>query len=173
MSWADLLQPDIYASNGVLHLVSSLLIPEGALILTPEKYLLALNCTSFVSLLHSVNLTTLINSTDAKYTILAPRDDVLSVFGDETLPDKGTDELKRLLQYHFLPGRWRPEDLKNGMLVETALMEPGLDGGRQVLSVDVDDALKERHIRFGGAGTIGDHSKSPNSFLSSEFSKFL
>lgn len=90
---------------------------------------------------------------------------MLSVFGGDELPEKGSDELKRLLQYHFLPGRWTPKHLKDGMLLETALEEVGLDGGRQVLSVDVDDALKERNIRFGGAGTIGDHSECSFSFI--------
>jgi solute carrier family 25 (mitochondrial carnitine/acylcarnitine transporter), member 20/29 len=160
VSTADLIQPDIYASNGVLHLVSSLLIPDGTLQLTPEKYLLALNCTSFVSLLHSVDLTYLINTTSSKYTILAPRDDVLNLFEDGDLPEKGSEELKRLLVYHFIPGRWTPKKLKDGMLLETALEEAGLDGGRQVLDIKVSDDLKgnDRHVRFGGAGTIGEHS---------------
>ena len=160
VSTADLIQPDIYASNGVLHLVSSLLIPDGSLQLTPEKYLLALNCTSFVSLLHSVDLTSLINTTSSKYTILAPRDDVLNVFEDGDLPENGSEELKRLLKYHFIPGRWTPKKLKDGMLLETALEEAGLDGGRQVLDVKVSDDLKgnDKHVRFGGAGTIGEHS---------------
>lgn len=159
ISSAGLVQPDIYASNGVLHLVDSLLVPPGAFQLTPEKYLLALNCTTFVSLLHSVNLTSLINDTESKYTILAPPDDVLSIFGDGELPEKGSDELKRLLQYHFIPGRWTPKKLNDGMLLETALEEIGLAGGRQVLSVEVgsdDKKLEDKSIRFAGAGTIGN-----------------
>jgi solute carrier family 25 (mitochondrial carnitine/acylcarnitine transporter), member 20/29 len=164
VSTADLIRPDIYASNGVLHFVSSLLVPEGALQLTAEKYLLALNCTSFVSLLHSVNLTHLINDTDAKYTILAPRDDVLSVFGDGGLPERGSDELKKLLSYHFLPGRWTPKKLRDGMLVETELKEAGLDDGRQVLGVEVNEDKKKQQdsqkaIRFGGAAIVGNPSK--------------
>jgi solute carrier family 25 carnitine/acylcarnitine transporter 20/29 len=157
ISSSELIQPDIYASNGVLHLVSSLLVPPGTIQLTPEKYLLALNCTSFVSLLHSVNLTSFINDTDAKYTILAPRDDVMAVFGNGELPDRGTEELKKLLQYHFIPGKWTPEKLKDGMLLETALQEPGLEGGRQVLHIDVTDDDK-KSFKFGGAGVVGDHS---------------
>jgi len=46
-------------------------------------------------------------------------------------------------------------------LLESALEEAGLDGGRQVLGVEVSDDLAgggNRHVRFGGAGTIGDHS---------------
>lgn len=156
ISEADLVEPDIYASNGVLHLVSSLLIPPGALQLTPEKYLLALNCTSFVSLIHSSNLTALINDTETEYTILAPSDDVLSVFGQSELPKPGSDELKRLLQYHFIPGRWTHKKLESGMLLETALEEEGLDGGRQVLDIQLSDSGKK--VFFGGASVVGDPS---------------
>jgi solute carrier family 25 carnitine/acylcarnitine transporter 20/29 len=162
ISSARLVQPDIYASNGVLHLVDSLLIPPGALQLTAEKYLLALNCTTFVSLLHSVDLASLINDTEAKYTILAPKDDVLSLYGDGELPERGSDELRKLLQYHFIPGRWTPKKLQNGMLLETALKEPGLGGEPQVLGVHVSsDGEKKsgKSFRFGGAGIIGESSK--------------
>ncbi|KXN83881.1 Periostin [Leucoagaricus sp. SymC.cos] len=155
----ELIQPDIYAANGVLHLISSLLIPEGALQITPEKYLLAFNCTSFVSLLRSVNLTDLIQDTEKKYTILAPKDDVLSIFGDNELPEKGSPELRKALQYHFIPGHWPAKKLYDRMLLETALEEEGLDGRRQVLAVDVNhgtDKGASTSIGFEGAGVIGD-----------------
>lgn len=154
---ADLVEPDVYAANGVLHTVSSFLIPSGALQFTPEKYLLGLNCSTFVSMLHSVNLTYLINDTEAQYTILAPKDDVITLGGDDDLPDKGSEELKRLLQYHFIPGRWTQKKLRDGMLLETALEEPGLSGGRQVLTVEVsEETKKDPTIRFGGAGVLGE-----------------
>lgn len=160
ISSADLVEPDIYASNGVLHLVSSLIIPPGALQLTPEKYLLALNCTNFVSLLHSADLTSLINDTETKYTILAPKNDVLSIFGHSDLPERGSEEMKKLLQYHFIPGYWTPKKLASGMLLETALEEKGLDGGRQVLAVDVhEDKSDSKKVFFGGASVIDEPSK--------------
>lgn len=169
VSSAELVEPDIYASNGVLHTVSSLLVPPGALRLTPEKYLLALNCTSFVSLLHSVNLTSLINDTDSQYTILAPRDDVIGLFGDDDLPERGSEELKKLLEYHFIPGKWAPAKLRDGMLLETALTELGLDGGHQVLGIEVSDDGKkdgaDRTVRFGGAGVIGDTIEVNNTLI--------
>ena len=163
ISEAELIQPDIYASNGVMHTVSSLLIPEGALQLTPEKFLLTLNCTNFISMIHSVNLTHLINDTDAKYTILAPQDDVILAYGDEGLPEKGSNDLKRLLKYHFLPGRWTPKTLKDGLLIETKLDEPGLAGKAQVLEASIshhsnEDIQAAPSISFGGASTIGDPS---------------
>jgi solute carrier family 25 (mitochondrial carnitine/acylcarnitine transporter), member 20/29 len=123
-----------------------------------------------------VDLTHLINSSTTKYTILAPPDDVLNVFEGGDLPERGTEELKRLLQYHFIPGWWTPTKLKDGMLLETALEDVGLDGGRQVLDVDVSDDLKpegNRHVRFGGAGTIGDPSGSQSYFLIGVTDQFL
>lgn len=166
VSTAELIKKDIYASNGVLHTVSSLLFSPDALKPTPEKYLLTLNCTTFVSMIHSVNLTTLINSTNEEYTILAPKDEVLKLFtgDDDGLPDVGTDELKRLLSYHFLPGKWKPGQLKDGMLLETTLEETGLEGARQVVDIAVsprdEKQKKERSIRFGGASILGDSSES-------------
>ncbi|KAA1467901.1 hypothetical protein DENSPDRAFT_847864 [Dentipellis sp. KUC8613] len=168
VSDAEIKQPDIYASNGVLHTVSSLLIPPGALQLTPEKFLLTLNCSNFISMIHSVNLTYLVNDTDSKYTILAPKDDVISMYGDGDLPEKGTEELKKLLKYHFLPGQWRPKKLKDGMLVETELDEPGLDGGRQVLGVEVEGKGKAESspsIRFDGASVVGDPLEINNTII--------
>ncbi|OSD03552.1 FAS1 domain-containing protein [Trametes coccinea BRFM310] len=166
VSEAELVERDVYASNGVLHTVSSLLIPEGTLQLTPEKYLLALNCTEFVSLIHSVNLTHLINDPEAQYTILAPNDDVLKLFGHHDLPHRGSDELKRVLQYHFIPGKWSPKKLEDGMLLETALEEPGLDGGRQVMAIEVTDEGKKKEqsksIRFAGAGVMGEQVEVGN-----------
>lgn len=166
VSSATLVEPDIYASNGVVHTVSDLLIPPGAIQPTPEKYLLVLNCTSFVSLLHSVNLTSLVNDTDAHWTILAPRDDVIDVLGDDGLPPPGSDELRKMLQYHFIPGKKTQKKLKSGLLLETALVEPGLDGGRQVLSVDVsDDAEDKKSIAFGGASIIGEPVEINNTLI--------
>lgn len=169
ISSSKLVEPDIYASNGVLHTVDSLLLPPGALQLTPEKFLLALNCSSFVSLLHSVNLTGLVNSTESKMTILAPQDDVISLFTDGDLPERGSDELRRLLEYHFIPGQWIPTKLKDKMLLETALKEPGLSGGQQVMEVEVTEADKklasEWRIRFGGASVLTDPVEVNNTVI--------
>jgi len=165
VSAGSLIHQDIYAANGVLHLVSSLLIPEGALEITPEKYLLAFNCTTFVSLLHSVNFTDIIHDTKTKYTILAPNDDVFSIFGNDPLPEKGTSELRKALQYHFIPGHWPAKKLHDRMLLETELKEEGLSDGRQVLAVDVsgdDGGNIDASIGFDGANVIGDPSKLPD-----------
>ncbi|KAH8099422.1 hypothetical protein BXZ70DRAFT_895131 [Cristinia sonorae] len=168
VSTAELVESDIYASNGVLHTVSSLLIPEGALKVTPEKYLILYDCSQFVRLLHSVNLTSLINDTETHWTILAPQDDVMAILDNGSLPESGTDELKKMLQYHFIPGKQTQKKLKDGMLSETALEEPGLDGGRQVLGVEVTESRKkgeDKSVRFGGASTIGEPLEIDNTLI--------
>ncbi|KAF5385521.1 hypothetical protein D9757_005414 [Collybiopsis confluens] len=166
ISSAQLIQPDIYASNGVLHMISSLLTPTGTLQLTPEKYLLSLNCSSFVSLIHQSNLTALINNTDAQFTILAPSDDVLSILSGEELPAPDSEEMRKLLSYHFIPGIWASTQFHSGMLVETALQEPGLGGNRQVLRVEVDAEMQEgdewKYLRFGGAKVLREPVKVNN-----------
>ncbi|GAA5892238.1 uncharacterized protein JCM6883_007294 [Sporobolomyces salmoneus] len=63
---------DILAKNGVLHTIPSLLLPSGSLALTAEKYLLALNCTKFVDLLHSVNLTKYVTIPSDQGTEIVP-----------------------------------------------------------------------------------------------------
>ncbi|KDQ12075.1 hypothetical protein BOTBODRAFT_67731 [Botryobasidium botryosum FD-172 SS1] len=162
---------DIYASNGVLHIVSSLLIPPGALKLNAEKYLLALNATSFVSLLRAANLTHYIDDAHdgAPWTILAPPDDVFSF---ATHPTRNDTELERVLRYHFIPGRLTPEDLKDGMLLGTELREPGLKGGRQRLAVTVSgsggkvtDASGNGEVGFGGAMVIGSAVDADESII--------
>ncbi|KAJ4485958.1 carnitine acyl carnitine carrier [Lentinula aciculospora] len=168
ISTAELIQPDIYSSNGVLHLISSLLIPDGAIQLTPEKYLLALNCSSFVSRIHETDLTFLINDTSSSYTILAPSDDVLSLLSDGELPEPGSEEMKKLLSYHFIPGKMTPKKFRSGMLIETALEEPGLGGNRQVLRVEVDENQKDeawKWLRFGGAKVLREPVKVNESLI--------
>ncbi|KAG8838615.1 hypothetical protein FRC18_003873 [Serendipita sp. 400] len=168
---SELRQRDVYASNGVLHTVSDLLLPPGSLRPDAEKYLLALNCSTFVELLRSSNLTSLVTDVDAEYTILAPRDDVLEITGG-SFPDEGTDELKRSLKYHFIPGRWTTDRLKDGSLLETELVEVGLAGGRQVLDVGVSTTISSKpgkdgrkELYFGGAGVIGDPIEIENSLI--------
>jgi solute carrier family 25 carnitine/acylcarnitine transporter 20/29 len=161
-------QRDVYASNGVLHTVSDLLLPSGSLQLNAEKYLLALNCSTFVGLLRSANLTSLVTDPNAEYTILAPRDDVLEITGGGSFPEEGTDDLKKSLRYHFIPGKWTANKLKDGLLLETELIEIGLAGGRQVIDVGVNSKQSlqkgkdkpRKELYFAGAGVIGDPSKS-------------
>ncbi|WWC91370.1 uncharacterized protein L201_006313 [Kwoniella dendrophila CBS 6074] len=210
---------DIFASNGVIHILPNLLIPENFTLLnSAEKVLLSLNATRFVSLLRSANLSdTYIGSSSTEdWTILAPTDDVLDIMdkwgdgwgapipeiwaaaeegknvdlysdmidleellevypGTKKPPIKDASPLASLLQYHILPGRLLPSDIKDGLLLGTELKPSSLAGGRQKLQVDVSDrfdrdkkdweAIGEGEIRFGGATVIGKPVKTGKSII--------
>jgi hypothetical protein len=162
----------------VLHTIPSLLLPDGSIQLTAEKYLLALNATKFVSLLRSVNLshyvqvpsgqttylpTTLGASSPEGYTILAPRDDIIDAFvatsvhanGEDVsmqtgLPPAGSKALKEILEYHIVPGRWTTEDLEDGVLLGTELRPEALGGQRQRIPVSVQRNEDDAKARRDG-----------------------
>lgn len=127
------------------------------------------------------------------WTILAPSDDVLDMVdrwgggrGVPPLPShqlwrtyeqsaeffdmevKDVTPLQALLQYHILPGRLMPRDIKDGMLIGTELRTSSLKGGRQRMRIDVADRLGDGgsesvghgDIRFGGATALGAPSMS-------------
>ncbi len=129
-----MIQGDIYAANGVLHIVSSLLIQPDAFQINAEKYLLTLNATSFVSLLRSTNLSHYVDDEHdgQNWTILAPRDDAMS-----WTPSLSPETLSNVLKYHFIPGKILPEELIDGSLVGTELREKGMSGDRQRIPVTV------------------------------------
>lgn len=169
---ATIVEKDVYASNGVVHILDNLLIPPGSPLFkaTAEKWLLALNATVFVGMLRDAGLTEYVNGTgkNKEWTILAPADDVLNdiVMKRELsgLAEIKT-ELKTLLKYHIIPGILKPEDLTDGQLVGTELRPDSLKGGRMRLKVDVvgngkknkgDTGIGNGDLAFGGANVIAE-----------------
>lgn len=168
--------PDIFASNGVVHVIDSLLLPDDFKLLnSPEKLLLSLNATRFVSLLRLANLseTYTARHSDRPYTFLAPTDDVLERMEKWAIQDRDLvahdadrsavsardgyvmDMLKEQILYHILPGKLLLKELENGALLETELAGSGLAGGRQRIKVDVgpldsgSDAMSIGDIKIG------------------------
>ncbi|KAG9028453.1 hypothetical protein FRB95_006485 [Tulasnella sp. JGI-2019a] len=166
---ATVIDTDIYASNGVLHTVSSLLLSPTVFKLNAEKYLLALNATQFVGLLRLANLSSYVDDHAKSWTILAPEDGVMNwnPILHHALKKGGggagnDTELQRLLKYHFIPGKLTPADLSDKELLKTELREGGLGGGRQVVEVSVRGkdgkatANGNGEIGFGGALVLGE-----------------
>ncbi|WVQ81644.1 hypothetical protein IAT38_003768 [Cryptococcus sp. DSM 104549] len=193
---------DIFASNGVIHIIPTLILPpDFTLLNSAEKMLLSLNATRFVSLMRSANLSdTYIGEGSREkggeeYTILAPTDDVLDImdkwggYGEVTLmtalaqrsrmdtrelePFKDVSPLAALLQYHILPGKLLPTDLRNGQLLATEMRTSALGGERQRLRVEMPhengksrwETVGEGEVRFGGATVLGKPVKSGNNMI--------
>lgn len=146
--------------TGVLHIMDSLLLPAGSLQLNAEKTLLALNCTRFVTLLRDAGLSNYVQNADQAYTILAPKDDVFAEWYDwANLPSPGSSEMKTLLRYHFVEGKYEPSDLEDQALLRTALRPNKLKGESQRLQVFKSSSESGELISFGNANVEGNPSE--------------
>ncbi|KAJ1657752.1 hypothetical protein IWQ61_002897 [Dispira simplex] len=94
---------DILAANGVIHITDEI-FPTDQLVFTPEKYLIGLNATRFVTLLRDNGLASYLHEPHGNrpLTILAPTNDAFGNF-PAGLPPTGSQELHDMLQYHMLP----------------------------------------------------------------------
>ncbi len=114
--------PDIMASNGVIHEVTAVLMPLNIV------QLVALNTETYSSLTAALgaadgNLVAVLSSETDIYTVFAPDDDafadLLTTTGSADLNELitnlgGTDVLANVLLYHVVSGNIRAEDLSNG-----------------------------------------------------------
>ncbi|CAE6520081.1 unnamed protein product [Rhizoctonia solani] len=160
---ATVLQKDVYASNGVLHTLDSLLVPPGSPLFqaTAEKWLLALNASVFVGMIREAGLDSYVNGTGKhkEWTILAPADDVLDdILQRRDLNGFGgiKDELRKLLRYHIIPSILKTEDLVDGQLLGTELRPDSLKGDRMRLKVDVVSGKKGGDAEVRGRGGMGN-----------------
>ncbi|CAH7687824.1 hypothetical protein PPACK8108_LOCUS22669 [Phakopsora pachyrhizi] len=162
---SEILQSDILASNGVLHIVPKLLLPPDGnpISMNAEKYLVALNCSKFVSLFRSANLSTtyLTNSSSQSpsLTILAPNDEAVGHF-EKTFnlfsSNDSAESLKRLLSYHVIRGKYLIDSLDDGMLLSTELLLG--DGSnselrqRMPVSVSSSDSTSSPSFQWSSSG---------------------
>lgn len=164
---------------GVVHIIDSLLVPP--FVVTPEKILIGLNATRFVSLLRENGLAGYVNGSAVyegeAFTILAPVDEPSALAqgeGGMLLPPSRKEALRNSLAYHVLPSRIRPTDLRDGSLLPSELRTPLLKNGRQVVPVEVRRSVLGRlaadaiplsgdgdngdwaEVRFGGVQVVGE-----------------
>ncbi|MCK0189535.1 fasciclin domain-containing protein [Arenibacter sp. F20364] len=159
---------DIAASNGVVHVIDKVLLPQeaiDALMPTPNIVELAMD-TDFLSLLvgalvqADAGLVDLLQ-TDGPFTVFAPTDTafaaLLDTLGDDynSLADFDTPEekalLAQILKYHVVAGTAAySTDLSNGQMIETAQGESvtvNLTGGVFIQDkTDVDAAVAPADI---------------------------
>jgi len=173
-------QPDSFASNGVLHRAPSLLLPPHFKLLnSPEKVMLSLNASRFVSLLRQTGLSdnfTSTNHVNGKRTFLVPTDDVLEGTAQWLLSTMGGAKIKDTLKYHILPGLHTPVDLVNGDLLPTELRSMRLGGAQQRLRVRLSQEMRQGEtespgppsdISFGDAYVTAEPCQSPRNMSNS------
>lgn len=122
---------DLEATNGVVHIINEVLIPEGFELpkenivtiasQTPSLSILVEALSMFPNLVEAL-------SGDGSYTVFAPTNEafaaLLGVVGQEQLSDIPESVIERILKYHVIAGAsLMSTDLSNGQMASTLLGE--------------------------------------------------
>lgn len=130
---ATVTQPDIACSNGVIHVIDTVLLPKNDLIET------ARNAGSFKTLLTALEAAGLTDTlrSEGPFTVFAPTDDAFAKLPKGTLDSllKDKKKLASILTYHVVPGRVMAADvvkLKEAKTVQGQSVKIDTSSGVQV-----------------------------------------
>jgi len=140
---------DVEASNGVIHIIDEVLIPEDFYSMTLAMIVAGSpDHTILLSALSKPELADLLaaaNDPTADLTVFAPTDaafeGVLAALGKTSIDEIPVEVLKEIVTYHILGGAVTSDQLSNGD-VNTLL--PGIVGGPEYefVTVDITDGVK-------------------------------
>lgn len=140
---------DVEASNGVIHVVDEVLIPEDYNASTLAQIVSGSpDHTILLSALGKPELSDLLaaaNDPTSDLTVFAPTnaafEGVLSALGKESIDDIPVGLLKEIVSYHIVGGAVLSSELSNG---DVPTLLPGLPGGPdfETVSVDISDGVK-------------------------------
>ena len=103
---------DVQASNGVIHVIDTVLVPE-----TKNLVEVAQGAGQFSTLIAAAKAADLVPvlTGDDAYTILAPTDEAFKALGStvqDLLKPENKEKLKSILLYHVIPGRVYSDQVK-------------------------------------------------------------
>ncbi|AZQ65565.1 fasciclin domain-containing protein [Flammeovirga pectinis] len=114
---AEVTAADVMASNGVIHVVSSVIVPTQALTIAQ----IAIGNGSFNSLvgaLTTADLVTPFTLPTAEYTVFAPTDAAFEALGDAAA-NLTQEQLQRVLLHHVVSTEAFSSGLTDGQMIET------------------------------------------------------
>merc|ERR1712157_1436 len=112
--------PDIEATNGVIHVIDSVLIPQGFTTCLQDIPTTATETQAFDTLVAALYAADLVDtlSGDGPFTVFAPTDHAFGMLDDDyiqcLLEPENKDALQELLLYHVADGNVLSTDLSNG-----------------------------------------------------------
>lgn len=142
---------DIEASNGVIHVIDTVLLPPSDEAMSEEMDIVdtAIADGRFTSLVAAVQAAELVETlkSEGPFTVFAPTDDAFNALGDTLttllLPENKA-QLTDILLYHVVPGKVMAADVVglDGQSAETALAGKSIsikiDGGNVILNDSVN-----------------------------------
>ena len=159
---ATVILNDVEASNGIIHVIDSVLMPPK-----PKNIVETAAATgNFKTLLAAVEAAGLVETLQGHgpFTVFAPSDKAFTKLGKETLASllkpENKDKLQAILKYHVVPGRLSVDDIEHLKVIKTAQgaevrvkVDPFADPGpglainqSNVISGDIDAANGIIHV---------------------------
>lgn len=149
-----IIQSDILASNGVIHLIDET-FHSPSIDFTTRKYMYGSNCTYMVEYFDQYHLEHFLDQSNLNLTFLVPPSDAIN----KTLLSTAW------LSYHVLDGAWPQQNLKDDMLLASKYKSHALAQQYQRVPVSVVDEVLiygGHSIRFSHARMIGEEGKNRN-----------
>ena len=144
---ANVTTADVQASNGVVHIIDEVLLPEGFELPKPDIVSIASETTSLSILVDALTMfPDLVDdlSMDGNYTVFAPTDDafitLLGIIGQTKLADVPEDVIKRLLKYHVISSATLMSSDLSDEQMETTLLGEDITVSKSGNAVMIDDA---------------------------------
>lgn len=108
---SEVATPDLDVSNGVIHVVNKVLLPDayGTVVDAASK---RYNFETLVQAVVDAGLAGALSNTDATFTVFAPTDDAFAKLPAGLLDGLTTEQLATILQYHVLPVEVASGDLE-------------------------------------------------------------
>ncbi|XP_023230143.1 transforming growth factor-beta-induced protein ig-h3-like [Centruroides sculpturatus] len=118
---AKLTSETMLSSNGVINIISDVLIPDrvrSVLELIEKK---EYNLTAFSSLVRSANLHNLLDHPNVTLTVFAPTDEAFEQLSQHELEEytSTTEKSRHLLNHHIIHGRYTTDIMSDNQIVET------------------------------------------------------
>jgi len=159
---SEVITPDIEATNGVIHVIDKVLVPEGFVLEQPQDDIvdIAVGNGSFTVLVAALQEAGLVETLqgDGPFTVFAPTDeaftDLLTALGIEAGDLLAHPQLTDVLLYHVVSGKVMSTDLSEGMEAETINGESitiSLEGGvfindSEVITPDIEATNGVIHV---------------------------
>jgi uncharacterized surface protein with fasciclin (FAS1) repeats len=154
---ANVIKTDIYCSNGVIHVVDSVMMPKNVVEL-------AQSAGSFSTLLAAAEAAGLVDTLTGSgpFTIFAPTDAAFAALPEGTVSDllkpENKDKLAAILTYHVVPGKVTASEvvgLTEAKTVEGSMLDIAVEkDGDKVTGVMVDNAKVVQTDIIGSNGVI-------------------
>jgi len=147
---------DVHATNGVIHVIDTVIMPSTKDIVDTAK-----EAGSFNTLLAAAKAAGLVDALkgDGPLTVFAPTDEAFAKLGSSTIENllmpENKEQLQRILLHHVVAGRVYSDAVKNDMRAETLAGtnvqftirgERVMIGSARIGAVDIDTANGVIHV---------------------------